>query len=814
MNIFKKYKMIDKIDADLAEKLNADANATVSRNTFVVAIFCCFIFVVEELTRIQDNKSWIMHVLVDCTVILIVSFLPFILKKLKVREALIMHTLAMSYVVAISTIIITFDGSKFGGITVWGNVLIMVFISMCYYSTSIFWVYSFIFGLFWITIFTVKSPFLWTYIDLSDHVGRYAIFLIMSGIAFWGNKMIRRQFLDNQKQLLLIQKYSKELEEKNEELQRLDNLKNEFLANTTHELKTPLHSIIGLLEPILESKNVDFSDEELYDISLAVSSAKRLSGLVQDILDFSKLRNQDIIIQKQDVDIYILTDMVCKSFEHQTRNKMVKLINDIDPNLDLIYVDENRLLQILFNLIGNALKFTNSGEIRITAVKFEDQIQITVSDTGIGIAQEQMRYIFNAFEQADSSISRKYGGTGLGLSITKSLVELHGGTLWVESIPGAGSQFMFSIPVRKDDVKISISEVLPQKKWENELDLDYDIQTVEEPTLNGDNLPRVLVVDDEPINIRIMSNILTKEGYQPIPAYSGKEALDLLNNGLQYDLVLLDIMMPQMSGFDVCIEIRKLYTLSQLPILLLTARNINEDLVVGFNVGANDYLQKPFNNKELKARIKTLIELKRTTEVALSAELYFLQSQIKPHFLYNALNTIVSYIRTDSDLAREMIIGLSEYLRENFNVPSMEKTMPILKEISIIKSYLFIEMARFKDKLKVEYDIDESIKCNVPHLVLQPIVENAVRHGILEKQLGGTVRISVKYDGEDVLLTVEDDGVGLNAELIPKLLQNKVDGVGIGLYNVQRRMMAIYGHGLEIESDPGHGTKVQLRISH
>lgn len=807
---FLNEKRQDDIDADLRAKIDADANTTVSRLTFAVAITSCIALFADELTN-QYDTNWITHVLLNCIAVIIASCVPLILKKLKVREVVITHAIAILYVSAISIILLSFD--SVAGLTVWAVILILVFVSMCYYSNSVVLLYSFISGSVWIVILAIRHPSMWVFIDSTDHVGRFGIFVIMSGIALWVNRMIKRNVLDNHKQIMLIQEYSKELERKNIELQKLDKMKNEFLANTTHELKTPLHGIIGLLEPLLDSGSGAFSDTQLYDISLAVSSAKRLSGLVGDILDFSRLRNQDIILQKQDIDIYILTDMVCKSFAHQAGKKSVRIVNAVAPDNSLVYADENRFLQIMFNLIGNAVKFTESGEIRISAVRTADQIQITVSDTGIGISHERQQLIFKVFEQADSSIAREYGGTGLGLAITKSLVELHAGKLWVESTPGTGSRFTFSIPLIAGSCdKTSTSTTLLQKRWENDPDPDYDIQTVKDQKPVCDEAPRILVVDDEPVNVHIIRNILSREGYSLTTVYSGREALDLLQNGHKFDLVLLDVMMPQLSGLDVCSKIRQIYTLTQLPILLLTAKDMTEDLVDGFNVGANDYLPKPFNIKELTARVKTLLDLKRTSELALSAELYFLQSQIKPHFLHNTLNTIKSFIRTSPELAREMIVELSVYLQESFNFNSMEKTMPISKEISIIKSYIFIEMARFTDRIMVEYDIDESIRCSVPHLILQPIVENAVRHGILEKQSGGTIRITVKCDGHEVLLTVDDDGVGLDPELIPRLLRNEVDGVGIGLYNVHKRMMAIYGHGLEIESQQGYGTKVKLKI--
>lgn len=812
----KRFKK-EKIDPKLMEKLTTDANATVSRSTIVVGIFCCVILVVQEFAN-RYNGNWFRHVWLNCLIVILAMSVPPVLRKLKVKESIIMHTFAIAYMVVISVIFISLEGNTYGGMTMWADLLIMVFISMSYFSSITFWVYSVVFCLFWITVFTVRNPFLWTYIDMSDHIGRYGIFIILAGIAFWANRMIRQKMLENYEQIQIIEQYTKELEEKNRELQRLDQLKNEFLANTTHELKTPLHSIIGLLEPLLESPHEPLKADEQYDIALAVSSAKRLSALVEEILDFSSLRNQEVTLKKQYVDICVLTEMVCSSFEHQTKKKGIQLINAISPETELIYVDENRMLQIMFNLIGNAVKFTENGEIRISATKADRQMQISVSDTGIGIAPERQSQIFSSFVQADTSIAREYGGTGLGLAISKSLVELHGGTLKVESNLGEGSRFIVSIPLLKGE---GLSQLHSTKSslenWSDQAEQAYIESKHAGPSIKSAQTmeaeaPKILVVDDEPVNVRIVSNMLSKEGYRLTLAYGGKEALDLIAKGESYDLILLDVMMPQVSGFEVCAKIRETYTLAQLPILLLTAKSLTDDMVAGFNVGANDYLQKPFSMKELVARVKTLLALKRTTEKALSAELYFLQSQIKPHFLYNTLNTVNAYIRTNPELAREMILELSGYLQENFNFSAIEKTMPISKEISIIKSYLFIEKARFGDKLNVEYDIDESIRCGIPHLMLQPIVENAVRHGILEKQGGGTVKISVKRDGRDVVLCVEDDGVGMKADRISKLLNHEIEGAGIGVYNVHQRMLAIYGHGIEMKSQPDVGTSVRMRI--
>lgn len=800
----------DDKDRDINQKLNKEANTTVMKITLVAAnIGWISLSLVEIFNNYYTN--WMRHVFLPAAIIIIGSIFILLLRKFKLKESTITHIIIIVHLMDIS--IIEFAYYKYAGITVWAVILVLITVSMCYFSNGIVLVYSFFGGLTWLIVFALSHPFFYTYIDITDHLGRIYIFLIVSAMALWVNKKLKKEVLGNYKKLQLIENYSKELEIKNVNLQKLDKLKDEFLANTTHELNTPLHGIIGILEPLLKSKNDSLNPEQQRNILLAISSAKRLSSLVGDILDFSRLKNKDIILKKQPIDIYTLTDIVCKTLGHQISKKPIDLINKIDPSIPLVYADENRFLQIMYNLIGNAVKFTHSGKIIIASTMKESYMYITVSDTGIGIPKDRQQFIFNAFEQGDGSISRNYRGTGLGLAITKSLVELHGGKIQVISEPSKGSIFTFTLPLSEyaymnklKPLHTSRKEIIP------ELHTKYNIlvEKNQNNPLNSD--VQILVVDDEPINIQIIYNILSIKKYSITSVQSGKEALDLILGKEKFDLILLDIMMPEISGFELCRKIREHYTLTQLPILIITARNLPEDLVQGFESGANDYLYKPFNSKELLARVKTLIDLKKASELVFSAKLHFLQSQIKPHFLHNTLGTIMSFIRTNPELARKLLSELSNFLRESFNFNNMNGMVPLFKELSIVKSYLFIEKARFSNKLNYIYDIDNSIQCDIPYLILQPIVENAVHHGILEKKFGGIVKVTVKDCDTYVLLCVEDDGVGIKSENIPLLLNNKLKNVGIGLYNVEKRMLAIYGHGVDIESEPGKGTKICLKI--
>ncbi|MCB1189301.1 MAG: SpoIIE family protein phosphatase [Leptospiraceae bacterium] len=427
-----------------------------------------------------------------------------------------------------------------------------------------------------------------------------------------------------------------------ENLKKADKLKDEFLANTSHELRTPLNGIIGISESLLDGATGNLSIPTKDNLSLIVASGKRLANLVNDILDFSKLKHKELELNIQPVDIYSLTNLVLLLSKPLVKGKKIKLINQIPAGIPYVLADENRLQQILHNLIGNAIKFTEEGEIIITVVgtdisttlnvrdtttlnvrdtttlnvigrsmsvvegSKQPMITISISDTGIGIPNDKLDSIFESFEQVDSSDTRKYGGTGLGLAIAKKLIEIQGGEIRVESNygnPNHGSKFVFTLP---------ISEEEPNKKYLNEPiskiqeDVLFDEKEViaESQQKEENSKAYILAIDDEPINLQVISNYLSLQGYLVKTASNGKEALEKIRNKKEKpDLVLLDIMMPHITGFEICQEIRKIYNVSELPIIFLTAKNRISDLLEGFDVGGNDYIAKPFSKTELLSRI-------------------------------------------------------------------------------------------------------------------------------------------------------------------------------------------------------------------
>lgn len=279
--------------------------------------------------------------------------------------------------------------------------------------------------------------------------------------------------------------------------------------------------------------------------------------------------------------------------------------------------------------MGNAIKFTPEGIVEISAIILpktdKSQMAITISDTGIGIETNKLDRIFESFEQGEGSTAREYGGTGLGLTITKQLIELHGGEITVESELGIGSRFTFTLPIAENAVKTPtenrVKNPLEPQKINTLLTINTDFF---EPTHNSSSeIIKILIVDDEMVNRQVLFNNLSVNHYTVFQASNGQEALDLITKGLRPDVMLLDVMMPKMTGYEVTQKLREQFNATELPIILLTAKTQVQDIVTGLNMGANDYMMKPFAKDELLARIKTHVNISRlqTENLRLATEL-------------------------------------------------------------------------------------------------------------------------------------------------------------------------------------------------
>ncbi|MCU6791590.1 ATP-binding protein [Paenibacillus sp. WQ 127069] len=603
-----------------------------------------------------------------------------------------------------------------------------------------------------------------------------------------------------------------------EELLQADRNKDEFLSVTSHELRNPLHGMINIAQAVIDTAKPALDHKQTKDLELLISIGRRMSFLLNDLLDLDRLKANAIRLETSRVRVQSVASVVLDMLHFMIEDKSLQLVHAIPDDFPEVRADENRLLQILFNLLHNAVKYTHEGSISISAELKEGMAYIHIHDTGSGIDVELQSRIFEPYERGDANLTGTEGGLGLGLSISSRLIQLHKGSLTVSSEQGRGSIFTFTLPLADviDPTAIMMVQSVAAAASFKEIAAAAVANTYNETSLSSahslTNSPRILIVDDDTINLKILYNLLKAELYEIVTVTGGHEALAMLNKD-HWDLVITDVMMPYMSGYELTRSIRNRFSLSELPVLLLTARNRPEDVSMGFQSGANDFITKPMDALELKFRVRTLTDLNRSFRERLSLEAAWLHAQIKPHFLFNALNSIAALSEFDMERMRSLLEAFTQYLRASFDFRNLDQLIHLEQELDHVRTYLFIEKERFEDRLEVVWELNGKQHLMVPPLSIQPLVENAIRHGIMNRIQGGivTIRVTQRLDGTEI--TVSDNGVGMTDERLQAVLNRTSDErQGVGLYNLDRRLKQSFGEGLNIESEAGLGTTVKMSI--
>lgn len=635
-------------------------------------------------------------------------------------------------------------------------------------------------------------------------------------------------------------------------LKQSDELKDEFLAITSHELRTPLYGMIGIAESIHDGVTGEVSFELKKQLSIIIQSGNRLTNLVNDILDFSKLKHHSLQVDLHPTNLFEMVEIVFFICRPLIKNKPIQLINNLPQPLPTVMSDKNRLQQILYNLLGNAIKYSNKGTIEVSAKKIDGRLMIYITDQGIGIPKGQLETIFYPFKQGKNKDESNKTGTGIGLNITKQLVELHGGRLEVDSAVNRGSTFSFSLAIQKN------KKVSKNKKNKN-VHSFHSMNPTHRHTKN--TKAKILVADDEPVNLQLLMNQLTLEGYDVVTASDGKEAIEMIYNH-SIDLLILDVMMPKMSGYEVCKQLRKDYSLMELPILMLTAQNQMRDKLLSFEVGANDYLSKPCDKQELLSRVRTLVKMKNLNQELFALNLN-LEGKIKDrtktlkkvnkelskanfnlksvtesrrqllanisHELSNPVTLIHTYLQA---IQNNLIEADDDYFKNivDEKMKRLNRLIEDLSELSILESkktnlnlekkrvdnwldLVFKEQAfdtnqynrRFITKfneaeMKDFYILIDEARMNQ---VFSNIISNAVKNTL---DTTGVIELTthIKHTKNTLVIKISDNGSGIKQEHLPHVFErfykgthptakNAERGTGLGLAIVKEIIIAHKG---------------------
>ncbi|OQY26637.1 MAG: hypothetical protein B6244_13020 [Candidatus Cloacimonetes bacterium 4572_55] len=466
-------------------------------------------------------------------------------------------------------------------------------------------------------------------------------------------------------------------------------LTNNFLKNVSYELKRQLSRVHTAASSLIDRVE-DADDKRLApDLRDILSTGKKMSELIDNLLDAGQLQSKEIRLSIGSVSIDSCAAVVVDHFKHISKKKPLHLINKINPNLSHVQADQKRLRQILLNLAKVLIECTKTGFIEVSAKTESENLVLIISSTG-NIKNEKLRYLSKTGQQIEDLEIDKDSEIAFNFAIAKQLIELHGDKIHINSIPEKALKFSFKLPLAKN----KFFENNPPEK--NKPDEPFSIDTAVSqdkshesrftPDAHGEKPFKILVVDDEPTVCHFLSQYLRMLDFSVIEANSGVQALEMVETEKEKpNLILLDVMMPKMNGFEVCRQIRRTYPSSELPIILLTARGQMNDVVEGFKAGANDYVTKPFSNSELVARIKTHLQL---------AHINAAYSRFVPkEFLKLLGHESIVHVKLGEQVHREMTIffadirsftALSENMtpRENFEFLNsyLKRVSPVIWE--------------------------------------------------------------------------------------------------------------------------------------
>ncbi|TAK07025.1 MAG: response regulator [Candidatus Manganitrophaceae bacterium] len=700
----------------------------------------------------------------------------------------------------------------------------------------------------------------------------------------WANELERK--VDERTRELAESKH--QLEDSYQKLQELDQIKSKFFANISHELRTPITLILAPTEMMLNRNLGDLTKEQEKYLTIMQTNSLRLLKLINNLLDLAKVDAGKMELYYNRADFAKYVNEVVFSISPMAEKKSLRLKFSSEKGIPEFFFDADKIEKVILNLVFNALKFTERGEINVSCAQQDNQVLVKVSDTGIGIPKGHMPKLFSRFSQADSSASRKYEGTGIGLALARELVELHHGKIWAESEEGRGTTFFFTIPIytRLEDVPGALdrrTEIVPvpekrrEEDWAKSLETQADYATAgivqesaplqEEPGADK-GVHRILLVDDNPDMLSYVASQLKKD-YQLLFAKDGKEGVDRAKSDIP-DLIISDVMMPYKDGYQLCREVKEEPRTCHIPIILLTAKTDLSTKIEGLELGADDYLTKPFNSQELRARVRSLISLRKlereiqlrshqleeTLQELKETQGHLVQSEKMAALgllvagVAHEINNPVSFAKGSLAIVRRSLDQLkstdrlspaeiSELLEdidtsvrvitngldrtENIirNLKSfVRKDEEILKPFDIHEGFestlqLFQHEISHRITIHREYGTVPPIEA-IPGQINQAfmnVVQNAAQ-AIPER---GDIFIKTEQQGDHVKISIRDTGSGIAEKDLSRIFDpfftTKDVGKGTGLgMTITYKIIETHHGKIEVKSKTGSGTEVTITL--
>ncbi|MBS4210463.1 ATP-binding protein [Bacillus sp. FJAT-50079] len=585
----------------------------------------------------------------------------------------------------------------------------------------------------------------------------------------------------------------KKVDDLSKELLVQEQLKDDFLRKTSEELRSPVKGIIHATSTLMEGRVGPLKKGQQEIVFSVNNNGKKLAHLADDLFHAGSDANQ-LSLKLEPVNLRVVNEMI-EELSILIPDK-VSIENRIPLNMPYVTADEKSLKQVILNLLQNAIKYTAAGKIIVSAELVRNKVHFSIDDTGIGIENQYLERIFDTFYQVPHVNKNNDEGKGLGLSIAKKFITLMEGDIWARSILGRGTRFIFTLPVYEDDIFDSIPT-------ENEIQPDVRVNMKGTDTPSG----KILLVDANEQSLAKITKYLNNDGFTVIACVKSEEALNILKKE-HISLAVIELNMPHTSGVELSISIRKEYHLAELPILLLSSSGRLDDIIQSLQSGANDVIQKPILQEEFLSRIHSLLAMTEAVQRSVQNEMSHYYAQIAPHFLYNTLNTIIGLSFKNSKKVPEALEHLSVYFRSKLDFQKQQAIIPLEEEIELVESYLAIEKLRFGNRLNIIYDIDETIQAMIPAMTIQPLVENAVQHGLIKKRVGGTLMLSIQKDNGKVTVIIEDNGCGIPKDKQEQLLHGHSQR--IGFKNPFEKVKLLKNSSFQLISKEGEGTRIVI----